>query len=264
MPGPQGPDPLPRPRRSLWRHLRYRALYALHGRRLHLERARFAGRGVLVLGPARTLQDDLAGLRLAEFDLIVKMNNGLHLPVTEDGRPSWRCDVLFHGLTADAAPVTPEALARAGVRCLVHRTTGRGRFPLTLEAGRRLAPVEVRLVPPAAYAALSARLGGASPTTGLVGLDFLMGCDTARLAVAGFTFFATRYAPGYDDRDRADADSLARVRGAGHHDPEAERRLVGEMISEAARRGRPVELGPGVRAALEAGAPPGHGTGAAA
>jgi hypothetical protein len=234
------------------RHLRARLLYARHARFLLLDPALFAGRSVLLLGPARTLQDDLADFPLGDFDMVVKMNNGLHLPVTERGAEAWRCDVLFHSLTANARPVTPADLARAGVRVLVHRTTGRGRAPLTLEAVRRLAPVPVRILPPARYAALSARLGGASPTTGLVALDLLLGCDTARLAVAGLTFFATRYLPGYDDRDRTDASSRARVRAEGHHDPDAERRLLRDAFAEAARRGRRIDLGPHVRAALEA------------
>ena len=69
--------------------------------------------------------------------------------------------------------------------------------------------------------------------------------------MAGFTFFATRYAPGYDDRDRADADSLARVRAVGHHDPEAERRLVREALAQARAAGLDLRLGPHVAAALE-------------
>jgi hypothetical protein len=236
------------------RHLQARLLFALRGRRLLLDPGLFAGARVLVLGPARTLADDLAGLRLADFDLVVKMNNGLHLPVAEDGAESWRCDVLFHSLTEGAKPVAPADLARAGVRVLVHRATGRGRVPLTMEAARRFAPLgtAVRIVPPARYAALSARLGGASPTTGFVCLDAVLSSPFARLAVAGFTFFATRYAPGYDDRDRADADSLARIRASGHHDPEAERRLLRDAFARAARQGRRIDLAPGVRAALEA------------
>lgn len=231
--------------------LRHRLLYARHARALALDPALFAGTRVLLLGPARTLAEDLAGLRLSEFDLVVKMNNGLHLPVTEDGRESWRCDVLFHSLTEGAKPVAPADLARAGVRVLVHRTTGRGRLPETLAARRRLAPVALRIVPPARYKALAVRLGGASPTTGLVALDAILAARPARLAVAGFTFFATRYAPGYDDRDRTDADSLARVRAAGHHDPEAERRLVRDLLAQARTAGLDLHLGPQVAEALD-------------
>jgi hypothetical protein len=232
-------------------HLRYRLLFARHARCLVLDRALFAGRSVLVMGPARTLEEDLAALDPGGFDLVIRMNNGLHLPVAALGATPWRCDVLFHSLSDDTAPVTPESLARAGVRVLVHRTPGRSYIPRTLEAERRLAPLQVRIIPPADYSGLAAGLGGASPTTGLVVLNFLLGCDTARLAVAGFTFFTTRYAPGYDDRDRADADSLARVRAAGHHDPEAELRLLARAFSMARASGRDLRLGPHVEAALD-------------
>jgi hypothetical protein len=62
-----------------FRPLRYRALYALHAQRFFLERERFAGRSVLVAGPARTLHEDLARASLRGFDVVVKMNNALHV-----------------------------------------------------------------------------------------------------------------------------------------------------------------------------------------
>lgn len=237
--------------------IRYHILYRRHAPRMMLEPARFAGRSVLLAGPARTLWDDLRDLPPDRFDLIVKMNNGLYMDLPATEGPTLRCDVLFHSLTDEAKPVTPTALDAAGVTCLVHRTTGKGRFPLTLKAQRDLgsASRDIRLVPPEHYKALSARLGGASPTTGLVCLDFLLGCEISHLAIAGFTFFQTKYTAGYDDRDRADADSRARVLRAGHHDPASECALAAEMLAGAAAKGKTITLGAGVKASLENLAP---------
>ncbi|MEM6727172.1 MAG: hypothetical protein AAF618_01615 [Pseudomonadota bacterium] len=232
--------------------LRYHLLYRRYAGGLLLDKNRFRGARVLLAGPARTLEADLAALDPARFDVIAKMNYGLVVPLPAAQGPTLRCDLLFHSLSQDIAPVSEEALARAGVRCLVHRTTGKGRFPQTLEASRRfgLAGVAVRLIAPERYKALEEALGGASPTTGLVALDFLMGCALAELAVVGFTFFQTKYQPGYDDRDATDAQSLDRVRRAAHHDPAAERRLVGAMIAAARAEGKTIRLGEGVAASL--------------
>ncbi|CUH69882.1 hypothetical protein TL5118_03852 [Thalassovita autumnalis] len=244
---------LPRLRRpKLFEVIRYNYLFKRHASGMLLSSSCFEGKSILVAGPARTLGEDLASFRSDDFDVVIKMNNGIWLPIPFGDGDSHRCDVLFHSLTQDILPPTREVLDDAGVRCLVHRTTGKGRFPLTLDALRSLGSNErsVKIVPPARYKALSEELGGASPTTGLVCLDFLLGCNSARTVVAGFTFFQTKYQAGYDDRDVNDDDSKSRVQSLGHHNPERERALVRKLIDNAERSGRKVELCGAVDAAL--------------
>ncbi|MQY41759.1 hypothetical protein GG681_03845 [Epibacterium sp. SM1969] len=218
-----------------------------------LDESRFAGKSVLLAGPARTLEADLKGLSATDFDIIVKMNNGLFVPLPFERGHTLRCDVLFHSLTEDITPVTPQALDTAAVRHLVHRTTGKGRFPLTLDASRALGSESrsINLIAPECYQTLSARLGGFSPTTGLTCLNYLLKCNTDRLVIGGFTFFQTKYQPGYDDRDKSDADSIARVKHLAHHDPDAERKIAQQLIDDARLAGKSVVLGPAVEAALQ-------------
>lgn len=230
-----------------------RALQARLASVLTLCPEQFAGQRVLILGPARTVAEDLASLQPESFDVIVRMNNGLDTPVPELGGDGLRCDVLFHSLTRDARPVTDDSLRRAGVCMLVHRTPTRSAFLETVLASRRFrAPVQVRCLPLGYYRDLAAELGGPSPTTGCVAANFFLDAPLAELAVVGFTFFETAYCNGYDPAVRSDADARARIATAAHHAPGAEAALFARRVRAAREAGRRVTLGPAVQATLEA------------
>ncbi|WP_074941784.1 hypothetical protein [Tritonibacter multivorans] len=233
--------------------LRYKLLYRLFSRKMLLEQSRFKGKTVLLAGPARTLSDDLSPWSADDFDLVVKMNNGLWVDLPFGTGNSQRCDVLFHSLTDDIPAVTSAALAAADVRCLVHRTTGKGRFPITLWAARSWGTENrvVRIVDPDSYRKLTKRLEGASPTTGLVCLDFLLKSGAKKVVIAGFTFFQTKYQDGYDERDQTDQDTVQRVKSLSHHDPDKEREVVARLVAEARKAGTEVVLGPCVETALQ-------------
>ncbi|MFC0199931.1 hypothetical protein [Paracoccus rhizosphaerae] len=222
------------------------------GAQLTLDPQEFAGRRVLILGPARTVDEDLAALRPERFDLIVRMNNGLDTPIAALGPDPLRCDLLFHSLTTEARPVTPDKLTRAGIDILVHRTPVRGAFLQTVLASRRLAGIaRVRCLPMARHQSLANQLDGFSPTTGLLAVSFFLDAPVAEVAVAGFTFFQTAYCRGYDPAVTDDAAAQRRIAAAAHHDPVAEARLLGRLLTQARDRGLTVTLGPAVQAALE-------------
>lgn len=220
--------------------------------RLSLDPARFLGKRVLVLGPARSVEDDLAEINVGSYDLFIKMNNGLDTPIAALGKRALRCDILFHSLSDEARAVTPAALQAAGVQVLVHRTAVKSAFLETLIAARRFADqVQVAHIPQEAYGSLARELGGASPTTGLVCCRFFMQAPVAEIAIVGFTFFQTSYHPGYDSAVTSDADAVNRVAVRGHHDPAKEARLLAKIISAARIEGRKVTLGRSVLQAME-------------
>ena len=222
------------------------------GAKLTLNPQDFVGRRVLILGPARTIDDDLAAVRPERFDLFVRMNNGLDTPVPALGPDGLRCDLLFHSLTADARPVTADKLMRAGVERLVHRTPVRGAFLQTVLASRRLAGIaRVCCLPMARQQSLAGQLDGHSPTTGLLAASFFLDAPVTEVAIVGFSFFQTSYCAGYDPAVGDDAAARRRIADAAHHDPAAEARLFGRLVQSARARGLVVTLGPQVEVALE-------------
>lgn len=232
------------------RPLAYRFLYPRLLGDFALDPGLFAGKHVLILGPARTVESDLAGMDPDGFDLVVRMNNGLDTPVQAMGSDPYRCEVLFHSLTADIRPVTAEALRRAGVRTLVHRIPKRSTFLRTIAFRDGLDEgIDLRVVPVDRYEDLSRQLGGFSPTTGLVCTSAVLNAAPQSLAICGFTFFRTRYVRQYDDADGSDDDSMRRVRAKGHHAPDREAPLMMEMVGQARARGIDVILGSGVEQA---------------
>ncbi|WP_282601903.1 hypothetical protein [Paracoccus sp. PARArs4] len=225
-------------------------LLQLLTRNLDLDPEMLRGRRVLIMGSASCLAEDLGALDCARYDLLVRFNNGLDTPVQLRGHDALRCDLLFHSLTGDARPVTPDKLDRAGVRCIVHRTATRSALLNTLIQKKRLRGVPVVRIPLERYRSLSRRLGGASPSSGLVAASVMLDMPVAELAIAGFTFFSTRYIAGYDDAVATDEAARSRVAAAGHHDPEAEAAILAKDVAAAISRGMNVTLGPNVLRAI--------------
>jgi len=237
----------------VWQARLSKWLYRRLWRRYAINPNRFQGHHVLILGPAAGGLKDLDGLAPRSYDDVVRLNNGLDTEMLARGIDPYRTDILFHSLTQDARPVTPETLRRAGVRLLVHRLPSQGVFLRALAAEakfRTSAGVEIGVIPMAQFNALRAALGGSSPSSGMVCLDFFLSAPVASLTVVGFTFLRTRYVPGYDDRFETDAEAFARVVSVGHHDPEAEARWVQERCRAAQMAGLDLCLGAGMEAAL--------------
>lgn len=210
------------------------------------------GRRVLIAGPARTIESDLAALDPAGFDLVIRMNNGLDTPIAALGPNPYRCEVLFHSLTADIRPVTAQNLRRAGVRTLVHRVPKRGVFLRTIALSDRLPPeIDLRATPVSLHDGLARRLDGHSPTTGLICASLALASSARTVAICGFTFFSTCYVAAYDDADDCDEASAGRVRVRGHHAPDREARLLMTLVEQARARGVEVILGSGVQVAAE-------------
>lgn len=235
--------------------LRSRAIRAYRrklGPAMALDPMHFIGRRVLILGPARTVEEDLADIDPSAFDLMVKMNNGLDTPIPCLGGDALRCDLLFHCMTNDARRVTPQALMVAGTQTVVHRTATNGAFLETMKATRLLSPsVAVKHIPPEVYKDVAQHLGGAVPTTGLMAARFFLDAPVAALGIVGFTFFQTAYLPRYDDQVHCDESSVRRIAARNHHAPSLEAALLHDAVKTARNMGKTLILGRNVTSALD-------------
>jgi hypothetical protein len=234
--------------------LRLPAIKLLHRRLsddLTLSSAGFRDLRVLVIGPARTVCDDLKSLDTSRYDVIVKMNNGLDTPVLFPTGQSLACHVLFHSGTCEARPITEKKLRDANVKMLVHRAPTKSGFLQTLALNCRFGHfLKVRHIACLEYQKLSAQLSGASPTTGLLSTCFFLSAPVSEVAIVGFTFFATAYQKGYDDCVTSDEQAVCRIADKGHHKPAQEAVLLSHKIEDARTRGVTVTLGPNVLAAI--------------
>ncbi|MCE6962067.1 hypothetical protein LAZ40_23805 [Cereibacter sphaeroides] len=244
-----------------FRSMRYKALFALESGRFLMDPADFADKRVLIIGAASCVSEELDRLDPADWDVIVRMNKAIDVPVIWHGKPFPRCDVLFHSFGTEgiraAGEVTAAKLRHTGTHTLVHRTTGKSLFLRTLEEDRRLreegSPARMRIVAPEFYKGLMRELGGHSPTTGATAICWFLGCNTRRLGIVGFTFYTTRYFPGYQDHVQSDADAPAYGLHKGIHDPEAERKMIARKVGHARAAGKSVVLGHEVERVLAAG-----------
>lgn len=164
--------------RGIRRRLR-RGSFALAQRGLVLDPAFFAGRRVLIVGPARGARDELRSLVGVRFDIVVRMNNGIAL--AGDG-PFPGTDILFHNFKEEgersAGLLVRSVLDGAGVRYLVFTHPAESRGWQLLKARLRVTRLgctaALRIPPPDWYAGLSRRFGRWEPTTGSVAIALVL------------------------------------------------------------------------------------------
>lgn len=219
-----------------------------------LDPAIFAGKRVIILGPASTALSDVEGLEVDGFDVVVRLNNGIMLALENPTALGSRTDVLFHNLN-DSGPRSAGAIP---VPLLVEQKLKYLVFPHWSFRGSKAKLYEKRdelssnryfslLVPSPAFCEDVRRsLGGLKPTTGASAILYFLACDLRELHIHGFTFFQTAYLPGYNDEVKDAVDAAKWVADSNAHDPALEKVVIARRIDEARRRGMKVILGAGV------------------
>lgn len=215
----------------------------------------FTGKRVIVIGPAETVPEDLRGVEVDAYDVIVRLNNGIALATDNPGLLGSRTDVLFHNLheTGErSAGEIPVALLRShGVRTCVFPHWGFKGSKRRLYAKRRQlrsAPDITLKVPPGRFCeTLRRELGGMQPTVGTSAIAFFLACDLRELAVHGFTFFETPYLAGYNCAVRTAADASAWAKSSQVHEPGRDKQLIRHRAALAERRGLRLSLGANVQ-----------------
>ena len=223
-----------------------RATLSLAPSRLILDQHYFRDRRVILVGPADTALHYLDGVRVDQFDAVVRINSSQRLVPKHGSRIGSRTDVLAHSLFEGG----PRGTGKIDVELLAQQRTElvlcplpnpskwtqfyqvRDRLDRIDWAGLGVRPPQVRVTPPRRYEELCGLLGGRAPTTGLATMDHLLRSGCSELHVTGFTFFTTAYASGYkpgvDDRSAAMAWSAA-----SKHDAGLERALMANLVQSA-------------------------------
>lgn len=235
------------------RSLVYKKLYKKFKNEYALSPEDFDGKKILVVGSANTVLDDLQNIDIRNIDIVVRMNNGIHTSFNFWNEESLRCDVLFHSFGNGTQPITLESINCSGVRWIVHRTLKRSSFLDTLLAEKKFSgAINIKIIPYERYNYLSENLGGYAPSTGMVCADFFLNTRFSSLTFVGFTFFSTRYLPGYDDKISSDEEAFSKVKDAGHHSPSHEARLIYKITEEAKAEGKNIYLSKSMQRAMAA------------
>lgn len=226
---------------------------------LRLDMAALRRARVVVIGPADTAADELGALDPDGHDLVVRINNGLAMAQAAQGALGRRTDMLVHNLkesgARSAGRLDPEIMRAQGLSTVLFPHAGPGRITSDLPRARRRLDslgIALRMPDPDLYAQWCAALAPAFPTSGAVAILTMLAARPAGLSLAGFTFFRTGYAPGYNAAGAGAQGARDWVARTGVHDPEAERQLVTRELDLARAEGVEIALGEGVAAALEA------------
>jgi len=232
-----------------------RAALSLHlpGRPDIVDPASFGGRRVIVVGPAETVFEDLEGTSVDDYDVVVRLNNGMSLA---EGRPDvlgHRTDILVHNLREvgprNAGAIPAPDLKAKGVKTVICPNWGSSDLRRRYRAKRAaLAAIDgpsLQVLPPDFMMRLRSDLKGRAPTVGISIASFFLDCAVAELAIHGFTFFETRYAESYNDAVRTALDARNWVDAAGAHEPKSEKALLRRRLEQPDCP--PVTLGAKVR-----------------
>jgi hypothetical protein len=218
----------------------------------------FTGKRVIIIGPASTALDDLTATDVDGFDVIVRLNNGIALALSNRGLGN-RTDILFHNLVENgersAGVISAQLLRSHGVHTCVFPHWGfkgsKARLYKKVQALKSEPDVRV-VVPPVAFCeGVRRSLGGLQPTVGASAILFFLSCDLRELAIHGFTFFETPYLAGYNDAVTTAKTARAWAEATGVHAPAREKDLIARRVSAAVERGLAVALGKNVQRHLQ-------------
>jgi hypothetical protein len=223
----------------------------------------FSGRKVCVIGPSSGVVEDLDGVELSSFDLVVRMNRACEIPIVVNDKEIWEHDVYVRNQTGNrpgavAGHYTESGFQRAGVKIvllLCYRWRDVTRLLRHLVQIRSFGSrPQVGVFLPMMISEYARMIDGAKPTTGFVTLAWLLRQPLSALHIAGFSFAQTSYMPGYNDNLATDEQALVRLEAdmndPKRHKPLTEKRVIRRLISEAQERSCKVTVGPTVADAL--------------
>lgn len=213
----------------------------------------FKGARVIIVGPAETVFEDLIGTRVDDYDVVVRLNNGMSLAATHPEILGTRTDILVHNLREDgprsAGSIPADYLDAQGVKTVIcpnwSSSSLRRRYRDKRNSLAKFDGPRIKILPRNFMIALRADLEDRAPTVGISAVLYFLECEVAELAVHGFTFFETRYAGGYNDAVRTPQDARAWVDTGGAHEPLSEKALLKARLARAGQKN--VILGRNVR-----------------
>lgn len=199
----------------------------------------FRGKRVIIIGPAETVLEDIGETVVDDYDVVIRLNNGIALSKTSPETLGRRTDILLHNLreTGDrsAGEIPSTYLNENNVNLVIfphwqslrQRNTFRNK---RAELERGLGPL-IQVLHPSFMEDLRTSLGGTSPTIGLCASAFALSSPAKEVAIHGFTFFQTKYAPTYNDVVKNSEDAKNWVRLLGAHDPVSEKIVFRDRVS---------------------------------
>ncbi|AJD42369.1 hypothetical protein RGR602_CH03052 [Rhizobium gallicum bv. gallicum R602sp] len=220
-----------------------------------LNASAFAGKRVIIIGPAQTVVEDLENVSVDGYDVIVRLNNGIALAQKNPSVLGSRTDVLFHNLMEhgdrSAGAIPAPLLREQGVRFLVFPHWGfkgsKSRLYKKREELHGCQATEL-VVPSTRFCeGVRRQLDGFQPTVGASAILFFLSAQCREVAIHGFTFFQTPYLLGYNDAVATADEARAWAAASYVHDPAREKTVVMRYISAAEQRGVRVALGANVR-----------------
>lgn len=220
-----------------------------------LQASAFRGKSVIIIGPAETVVEDLENVSVDDYDVVVRLNNGIALAQRNPTVLGLRTDVLFHNLVEhgdrSAGAIPAPLLEEQGVRFLVFPHWGfKGSKSRLYKKREELHGFHVTelVVPPTGFCERVRRLlEGFQPTVGTSAILFFLSAQPREVAIHGFTFFQTPYLLGYNDAVATADEARAWAAASSVHDPSREKEAVKSYIAAAEQRGVRVALGANVR-----------------
>ncbi len=227
----------------------------LESGRTALDREAIFGKTIAIIGPADSVESDLAEISLDDFDLVVRMNRSLALAAGS----GQRLDILVHNLVQSgsraAGPLDTSLLRNASVKMVIFPHAEPSQISSRVLSAHQmlLRDLGMPLSLPSTdlYRDFKSDLRGKTPTAGATAIAMFLDARPKAVFIGGFTFFTTGYEPGYNDTVRTRDEAARWATATGLHDPERERLVIAQRIAKARALGTIVHLGPSVASALQ-------------
>jgi CMP-N-acetylneuraminic acid synthetase len=176
--------------------------------------ALIAGKRVVIVGPAASLQGRGKGEFIDSHDLVVRVNLGCPVPEDQVADLGSRTDILYHVLfgsnhkkngyehtVAEAQTWKEAGVQFVATRHLAHHPRVKAILPKLDEVDLPICAMSMPFLNKMRRNILSHK----SPNTGILAIQWLIDCGAASVHVIGFDFYASGYYVGYGgfDAERA-------------------------------------------------------------
>lgn len=207
----------------------------------YLDAKYFENKRLLILGPADIVIKQLKYINLNKFDIVIRLNKSIEVPIEHRGKLLGEFDVLFHNLNEhgprNAGALSKTNFEKTGVKLVIF---GFGFIRHYINVYKNLMQlqnfgVDLRVIPPRQYRQFKNELGGWYPTTGYIAVRSISEMNYKHLCIAGFSFFQTQYIKSYNNNIRNGQEAMAWALEFQDHNPLLERVVMKNHLMELSK-----------------------------
>jgi len=204
----------------------------------------FDGKRIAIVGPADSAYDEMKGVYIDQFDLVIRINKAITTWKPENEKYiGTKTDVLVHcfleGDSIGGGPLDFDFFKKHKIKYILNPKNHFAYYRHIFNAYKKyLTTSKIYILPKNKFNDCEilfkdSNNHGRGATTGFRTLFMVLSSKPKEVYITGFTFFKTPYADGYRDQLKDTTVNLEHMKKRGAHDPDFEYSLFIELLKNS-------------------------------